>query len=78
MEAEGGEIEVSVQRAVDVREQVEVEGCGDAAGVVVSGLQHALRLGQVDADQQPSTRTPQIADPSQEALGFQGLEVVDG
>ncbi len=78
MVAEGGEIEVSVQRAVDVREQVEVEGRSDAAGVVVSGLQHALRLGQVDADQQPPTRTQQIADPAQEALGLQGLEVADG
>jgi hypothetical protein len=46
------EVEVGRELAVDAGEEVEVEGRGDAAGVVVGALEHGGVLAQVDADEQ--------------------------
>ena len=73
--AEGIQVEIAVEFAVDAPQQVQVERRGGAGGIVVGGLKHLLILDQIDADQQPPFPAEHVADSAQEALGLGGLEV---
>ena len=61
---------------VEVAQQVEVEGRGDAQRVVVGGLQHVRRLDAVDADQQRAARCGGVRLAQQPQRGV-GREVAD-
>src|SRR5665811_166641 len=47
---EGREIEIASELAIDADQDVEVEAPGDAGGVVVGFIQHAVVLFEIDAN----------------------------
>ena len=69
--------EFGVQLAIDDIEDVQVERCGDAAGIVISGLQDGAWLEQVGANQQTPVLAAMCAYASEKAHGVAGLEVAD-
>src|SRR5574340_1755471 len=75
--AEGREVEIGIQLAVDPRQQVEVELRGNALAVVVGRVQLRRRFLEVDADQQPSFGTDDSGDAPQQIAGLAGIEVAD-
>ena len=75
--AEGAQVEVRAQLAVDARELVEVEGRGHAQRVVVGRFQHAARLPQVSAQEQGVSGREHAAQGAQEGARLFGVEVAD-
>jgi len=59
---EAVELEIAVELAVEHPQDVLVELGGDAAGVVVGGLEAARLLDQVGAEQDPVARREQGGD----------------
>ena len=51
MMGEAIEIDVAIELAIDALEQIEVEGSGDPAPVVIGGKQDRAVLLQIDADE---------------------------
>ena len=56
------------QFMINPRQQVEVEGCGDARRIVVSGFQHRFGLFAVNSDQQAAAFAHQLREVEQEML----------
>src|SRR3546814_2287460 len=54
---EPGRVDVAVELAADAVQDIEVEGGGDALGIVVGGMQDGRVLHQVDANQQAAGRS---------------------
>ena len=70
-------LEFGIQLAIDDIEDVQVERCGDAAGIVISCLQDGAWLEQVGANQQTPVLAAMCAYASEKAHGVAGLEVAD-
>src|SRR5690606_17652168 len=75
---EPGGVEVGPQLAVEDRQQVAVEGRGDARGVVVGGLQALDRLDQVGGQEERVVRGEQGRDLGEEGTPLGRDEVADG
>ena len=76
--AEFREVEVGVERPVQVRQQVEVELGGEAGLVVVGARDQSGCLDQVDADQQAAVAAGARAQSRQQPQRRVALEVADG
>src|SRR5215831_16751510 len=72
------DIDVAAELAIDAFEQIEVEGGGDAAAIVVGRDQDCRVLLQINADEKcgPPAQEPRGVD--QEGLGFRVGEIADG
>ena len=68
-------LEVAVKFVVDAQEQIKIEVCGDASGIVVSGIQCNVVLFAVNPDQQTPALTDQPANSGQKVLNFQGVKI---
>ena len=66
--AEAIEVEVSVQLAIQARQNVLVEGRGDSLRIVVGGQQDLRALGEIGAQQQSVARSQRPADAAQNAV----------
>src|SRR5436190_22848091 len=75
---EGLEIEISVELAIDARQQVEIELCSEAGLVIVSGVKDAHLLHQIDSNDQGSVSSQHPPGVAQECAGFVRLEIADG
>src|SRR5678815_3158356 len=69
-------LEVALDLAVEVAQQVEVERRGDAERVVVGGLEHGRGLDEIDADDQAAAARL-CTNPAQEGERLLGHEVAD-
>src|SRR5690606_28913561 len=67
---EAVEIEIAAKLAVDAAQEVEVEGGGDAVGVVIGGAQHVAVLHEIDADDHARAGPENAAGVTQETLGL--------
>jgi hypothetical protein len=76
--AEGLDVEVAVELAVDAGQHVAIEGGGHAGGVVVRGQEHRHRLDQVGGQEQHVARAQAGADVGEELVGGLAIEVADG
>jgi len=74
---EAVEVEIDAEFTVAAGEQVQVEGGGDAGGVVVGRVQHGRVLLEVDADQQAVAAAQLLGHLLEEAQGLQRREVAD-
>ncbi len=54
------QVEVGTEQAVQVAQQVQVEGRGDAQRVVIGGLQHVNGFHKIHTDQQGTTRRNRV------------------
>ena len=68
-------LEVAVKFIVDAAEQIKIEVCGDACGIVVSGIQCSMVFFAVDPDQQTPALTDQPMNSRQKVLNFQGVKI---
>ncbi len=50
---ERANVEITAQFAVDAMEHIEIEARGDARGIVIGVIKHALVLLEIDADHHP-------------------------
>ena len=73
--AEAAQVEVGAELAVDARQEVQVEGSGDACLVVVGRVQRRGILLEVDADQHLRRHA---ARQGEEGVGLVGRQVADG
>src|SRR3546814_11072798 len=64
---EPGRVDVAVELAADAVQDIEVEGGGDALGIIVGGMQDGRVLHQVDANQQAAGSKPVAAAALQQA-----------
>src|SRR5262249_46989636 len=74
---ETGEIEIGAEFAVDAREQVEIEGGGDAGGIVVGHAELMLGLLEVGGEQQGVAFEEHLPHLVEEALAGGTIEVAD-
>ncbi len=74
---ESVEVEVGAQLAVQHRQHVLVELGGDAAGVVVGGLEAFPSLDQVGAEQEPVLGAHQLREAGEELVAGVRIEVAD-
>src|SRR5262249_20661035 len=72
------ELEIAVELAIDARKQIEIELRGQAGGVIVSGVEDAGVLHQVDPDDQRCAASQHAPGVTQERGGFVRLEIADG
>src|SRR5581483_8600188 len=72
------EPEISVQLAVDARQQVEVEFRRHASSVVVGGVEDLDRLDQVDTDDECRAVAEDIGGIAEKRRRFMGLKISDG
>ena len=75
---EGLEVEGSVEFAIDAGEDVQIEGGGDALGVVIGGKQHVERFVEIRADEESGVVAEQATRGAQEKHGLGAGEVADG
>src|SRR5579863_4969431 len=71
------EIELGAELAVQPLKQIQIEGCGDAFGVVVSGDERGYILAQIDAEQESVAGIEMRANAPQKSGGVGGLKVAD-
>ena len=72
-----GEVEIAAELAVDAHQHIEVEARGDAGGIVIGVIQHALVLFEVDADDHLRAFAEDLAGAAQEGAGFMRLEIAE-
>src|ERR1019366_3172822 len=72
---ERADVEITAQFAVDAMEHIEVEARGDARGIVIGVVQHALVLLEIDADHHPRAVPQNAAGAAQKGAGFMRLEI---
>ena len=75
---EAGEVEIAAELAVDAREQIEIEGGGDAARIVIGGDQDPLGLLQIDAEQEGAARPEQPRGIAEEGARLVMGQIADG
>ncbi len=74
---EGVKIEVGAELTVQHLQDVLVELSGDAAGVVVGGLEPIVRLDQIGAEQEAIVRPHQGGEAGEKVAPGRGVEVAD-
>ena len=70
-----GGVEIAAQFAVDADQHIEIEARGDAGGIVVGLIQHALVLFEIDADHHLRIFSQNVAGAAQETAGLMRFEI---
>src|ERR1019366_2181126 len=71
-------VELAVELPINAREQVEIERCRDADGVVVGADEALARFDQIGPEQQEVAWAHTTTDAGQERRRFRAGEVADG
>ena len=74
---EGGQIEIAAEFAVDAHQHIEVEARGDAGGIVIGVVEHALVLFEIDADDHLRAVAKNVAGAAQEGASLMRLEIAE-
>ena len=71
----GGKIEITAEFTIDAHQHIEIEACGNASGVVISVIQDAFVLFEVDADDHLRAFAQDLARAAQEGAGLVRFEI---
>ena len=72
------EPEGAVQFAVNSRQQIEIELCGDAFGIVIRSIEHIGRFDQIGTDNKYGALTQNICSILQKSRRIMRLKISDG